>query len=356
MSASTKKSILVLVGGGSCPAINTYLYWLARGCADEGVSVRFVRDGYSGLVNMSLKHVELGDLAQSSHFSGSLIGTSRFPLTKQDDGSLDLALKSIREARIDAIVAIGGDDTLNEAAILSRDYQLPIIGVPKTLDGDVAGTSFTLGFSTVVQKTCECISSCMSSWRDHHYIGIFETLGRHAGHLALWAGAAAGSHAILLPEFSVDADALFETVQAAVSHERFACVVIAEGANIPFLQFCADHACDPFHHPLLRDRQCGRALAQFISERTNIPVRVTQSGDSVREAPAVVADLFLAQTFARATVRAINENIHGVMICSSTDIHSASTIPLENISIRRVSRTDVERLTGRFPSYFKEER
>src|SRR5712691_5329848 len=225
--------IAVLTGGGDCPGLNAVIRAVVRRGEQHGVEVMGVREGWRGLLDPP-QHDRLTREATSGilHLGGTILGTSRTNPFKKAGGA-EAVVKNIKALNLGAVVAIGGEDTLGVA---TRLYQMgmPIVGVPKTIDNDLAGTDLTFGFDTAVQIATEAIDRLHSTAESHNRVIVCEVMGRHAGWIALHSGMAGGADFILVPERPID----LEAVCGAIVRRRerglhFSIIVAAEGAALP---------------------------------------------------------------------------------------------------------------------------
>ena len=219
----------ILTGGGDCPGLNAVIRAVVRRALSFGIEVLGIRNGFLGLVE--------GDVEPLTGFSvigilpkgGTILGTSRYdPLRVMEDRQK--LLHNLKRYGLDALIAVGGDGTLSAAREL-HELGVPIVGVPKTIDNDLKGTDYTFGFDTAVNVVRDAVDRLHTTAESHHRVMVVEVMGRHAGHIATWAGIAGGATMILVPEEPFD----IETVASALTerHEqgRFASiVVVAEGA------------------------------------------------------------------------------------------------------------------------------
>ncbi len=221
----------MLTGGGDCPGLNPVIRAVCRRLWEHGHETFGVLNGWRGMIDGDLRQLGYAETSGILHKGGTIIGTSRTNPFKSERGVE--GVKRTFEA-IDALVAIGGEDTLGVAARLFAEEGLPVVGVPKTIDNDLNGTDYTFGFDTAVTVATDAIDRCHSTAESHNRIIVVETMGRHAGWIALFSGIAGGADYILIPEQPVDYDA----VAAAVERRRargknFSVIVASEGSELP---------------------------------------------------------------------------------------------------------------------------
>ncbi len=222
-------------------------------------------------------------------------GTSRTnPYTLE--GGVDNVLRNFHDRGLDALVAIGGEDTLGVASKLFDEHQLPVVGVPKTIDNDLSGTDYTFGFDTAVTIATEAIDRLHTTAESHNRVMVVEVMGRHAGWIAVMSGIAGGADVILIPEQPV----VFDEVAGAIRsrHARgknFSIVVISEGCELPGTADGGE--VDQFGHVILSKRGVGDALAREIEQRTGFETRVTVLGHVQRGGSPTPRDRVLATRF-----------------------------------------------------------
>jgi 6-phosphofructokinase 1 len=258
---------------------------------------------------------------------GTILGTSRTnPYAEGADGTA--AVRRTLDARgLDALVAIGGEDTLGVALRLHRDG-VPIVGVPKTIDNDLGGTDMTFGFQTAVQIVTDAIDRLHTTAESHDRVMVVEVMGRHAGWIATLGGLAGGADAILVPERPFDPGQLVEHLRRRHARgRRFSIVVVAEGAK-PLegtLQVRESAGADAFGHPRLGG--IGTALEGEIERRTGYETRVTILGHVQRGGTPIAFDRVLATRFGLAAMDAVAAGRYGVMVgLHGTDIEE---VPLD---------------------------
>src|SRR6476620_1284510 len=203
----------ILTGGGDCPGLNAVIRAVARRLHANDWEVIGVREGWRGLVEGKLEQLGPREVSGILPRGGTIIGTSRTNPYKLD-GGVDAVLRTFEENAFDALVAIGGEDTLGVAARLNEEHDFRVVGVPKTIDNDLSGTDYTFGFDTAVSVCTEAIDRLHTTAESHHRALVVEVMGRHAGWIALHAGLAGGANGILVPEVPFDVDKVCEWVQA----------------------------------------------------------------------------------------------------------------------------------------------
>src|SRR5512134_3769268 len=220
----------VLTGGGDCPGLNAVIRAVVRKADAYDSRVVGVRNGWKGLTELAPMDLDIKMVSGILHIGGTIIGTSRTNPFKDPAGA-DKVLRNFRLLGLDALIAIGGEDTLGAAAKLSA-RGLPVVGVPKTIDNDLSGTDFTFGFDTAVHIATEAIDRIHTTAESHNRVMVVEVMGRHAGWIATYSGIAGGADVILIPEKPIDVDAVCDLILRRHGRgKNFSIVVVAEGAQ-----------------------------------------------------------------------------------------------------------------------------
>src|SRR3954449_3768627 len=253
----------ILTGGGDCPGLNAVIRAVARRLHTNDWDVVGVREGWRGLVENKLEPLGPREVSGILPRGGTIIGTSRTNPFKLD-GGVDAVVRNFTENSLDALVAIGGEDTLGVAARLHGEHAFPVVGVPKTIDNDLSGTDYTFGFDTAVYICTEAIDRLHTTAESHNRVMVLEVMGRHTGWIAVVSGIAGGADVILIPEHPVSIDEACADIQRR--HERgkdFSIVVVSEGYELDGTDAEAGDL-DEFGHVRLSERGVGARLAQEI--------------------------------------------------------------------------------------------
>src|ERR687883_43610 len=223
----------VLTGGGDCPGLNAVIRAVGRRSFDRGHEVVGVRAGWRGLVEGLFVPLGPREVSGLLPRGGTIIGTSRTNPFRLD-GGVERVLEHFGAEGLDALVAIGGEDTLGVAARLHAEREFPVVGVPKTIDNDLSATDYTFGFDTAVAIATEAIDRLHTTAESHNRVMVVEVMGRHTGWIAVMSGIAGGADAILIPEQPVDFDQVAEGIRKRHARgKNFSIVVISEGAELP---------------------------------------------------------------------------------------------------------------------------
>jgi len=221
----------ILTGGGDCPGLNAVIRAVVRkGITEHGDEFVGFRDGWRGVLEGDTVPLDLAAIRGILPRGGTILRSSRTNPFKRGDGPA-LIRATLERLDVDGLIAIGGEDTLGAAARLVTEHDLPVIGVPKTIDNDLGGTDMTFGFDTAVQIATDAIDRLHTTAESHNRVMIVEVMGRHAGWIALHSGLAGGADVILIPERPFDIDEVCRLIQRRHSRGRFfSIVVVAEGA------------------------------------------------------------------------------------------------------------------------------
>ena len=289
------KSLGILTGGGDCPGLNAVIRAVVRRADAAGWDVVAVREGWRGLVESIFEDLGPQQVSGILPRGGTIIGTSRTnPFTLE--GGVERVLRNFRDRGLDALVAIGGEDTLGVATRLFEEQQFPVVGVPKTIDNDLSGTDYTFGFDTAVFIATEAIDRLHTTAESHNRVMVVEVMGRQTGWIAVMSGVAGGADVILVPEVPVDFEEVAEAIRKRHARgKNFSIVVVSEGCELPGLADGGEQ--DQFGHVILAKRGVGDALGREIEERTGFETRVTVLGHVQRGGSPTPRDRVLATRF-----------------------------------------------------------
>jgi phosphofructokinase-like protein len=347
----------MLTGGGDCPGLNAVIRAVVRKGVfhyhDEFVGFM---EGWRGLINDTSMALDLEAVSGILPRGGTILRTSRTNPSKRPDG-FDGCLATIAKHKIDALVAIGGDDTLSIAQKL-HDKGVKVVGVPKTIDNDLGGTDYTFGFDTACNVVCEAIDRVHTTAEAHNRVMVVEVMGRDAGWIALYSGIAGGADVILIPERPFDVDKVAESIRQR--HERgryFSIVVVAEGAKFatqtdgaPIVQ---DMGKDEFGHAKLGG--IANILAREIEKRTSFETRAVVLGHIQRGGSPSAFDRVLATRYGLGAIDMVHRGEFGCM--AALRANKIVSIPLQEAIAknRTVDNEMIQIVDGLFPEIgFKE--
>jgi len=304
----------VLTGGGDCPGLNAVIRAVVRkGELHYGDEFVGFRDGWRGVVEALTMPLDVERCRGILPRGGTILGSSRTNPYKLADGR-ERVRATLDSLKVDALILIGGEDTLGVAHRLAQDEGLLIVGVPKTIDNDLGATEFTFGFDTAVQVATDAIDRLHTTAEAHDRVLVCEVMGRHAGWIATYAGIAGGATAILIPEEPFDFDEVAEIVKRRHAKGRYASiVVVAEGATPRQGNEVLQTAeLDAFGH--VRLGGIGQRVAEEIERRTGFETRVTVLGHIQRGGTPTAFDRVLATRFGIAAIEAVHDGAAGQMV------------------------------------------
>jgi 6-phosphofructokinase 1 len=313
----------ILTGGGDCPGLNAVIRAVTRRAIDRGWDVAAVREGWRGLVDGIVEPLGRREVSGILPRGGTILGTTRTNPYKLE-GGVEKVLATFQREELEALVAIGGEDTLGVAARLNEEHDFPVVGVPKTIDNDLNGTDYTFGFDTAVTIATEAIDRLHTTAESHNRVMVVEVMGRHVGWIALHSGIAGGADVILIPEQPI-------TVEGACSllekrHETgkdFSIVVVSEGYELTYdsgermLVAGEARATDQFGHVVLGG--VGDALGREIENRTGFETRVTVLGHVQRGGTPTPRDRVLATRYGLKAADLVEERRFGRMAALQGD-------------------------------------
>jgi 6-phosphofructokinase 1 len=294
----------VLTAGGDCPGLNAAIRAVARSAIQRGDEAIGIRRGYRGLAEDDYMPLDMRAVSGILHQGGTILSTSSYEPIRE--GACDVVARAFEQQGFDAVVAIGGEHTMEITRQLHADHGLPLVGVPKTIDNDVGGTDFTFGFDTAVQIATDAIDRLHTTAQSHDRIMVVEVMGRNTGWIAAYAGLAGGADGIIIPEQTTTVEEICRDFTRR--HDRgkdFSIIVVAEGAKLAFesgeerlIQPVKES--DEYGYPRLGG--IGAALAVELETRTGYETRVTvlghvQRGGTPTSTDRVLATLYGAQAY-----------------------------------------------------------
>jgi ATP-dependent phosphofructokinase / diphosphate-dependent phosphofructokinase len=335
----------LLTGGGDCPGLNAVIRAVVRkGINAYGHEFVGFKYGWAGVLKADVIPLTHETTRGILHRGGTILGTSRTNVFKQENG-LERVQASLRELELDALIPIGGEDTLGVAGKLS-EAGVPVVGVPKTIDNDLAGTDFTFGFQTAVQIATDAIDRLHTTAESHNRVIVVEVMGRHAGWIAAYSGLAGGADVVLVPERPFDIEEVCERLRRRHSRGRnFSIVVVAEGATPKDGGLLSEfEETDSFGH--VRLGGIGQWLAEQLEAKTGKEARTVVLGHIQRGGTPSAFDRVLATRFGLQAIDAVNEGDWGKMMAlRGTDIVRVPLIEgtreLKTVPIERYTEAEV---------------
>jgi len=337
----------ILTGGGDCPGLNPTIRGFVMKGLDYGFEVYGIREGWKGLVQgiVEEKQLDVARVEELIYQGGTTLRSSRTNPFK-DAEQLAAVKANISKFGFEAIVALGGEDTLGVASRLWKEG-IPTVGIPKTMDNDLSETDYTFGFDTSVGVNVEAVDRLRDTARSHGRVMVLEVMGRHAGWVALHTGIAGGADWILLPEVKPDYAAMCEHLKVAYARKGYGIVVASEGTLLPDIAE-SEKQVDAFGHVILSDRRVGETVADEIEKRTGFETRSAVTGHIQRGGPPSAFDRVLASRLGIRAAQCVYEKDFGKMVAlRGTDI-VAVDIALAVGTLRTVPTELYESLTCLF--------
>ncbi len=332
------RRIGILTGGGDCPGLNAVIRAVVRkAVGHHGLEVLGIREGWLGLMTGNLTPLGLDDISGILPKGGTILRTSRTNPFKTEDGPRRV-LENLATHRIDALIPVGGEDTLG-VALKFAEQGVRLVGIPKTIDNDLDCTDYTFGFDTAVTTATDAIDRLHTTAESHHRVMVVEVMGRHAGWIATVAGIAGGADCILVPEVPFDIEEVCELVQKRKARGKdFSIVVVAEGAKPKGsgVQVTSTDKVDAFGH--IRLGGIGTVVSEEIEKRTGIETRVTILGHIQRGGSPTPFDRVLATRFGIKAVEMVLAGDFGKMVALQGNRIVA--VPLAD-AVRRLKTLDM---------------
>jgi len=287
----------ILTGGGDCPGLNPVIRAVVRKGLNEGYEIIGIKNGWKGLIDNDTMKLDLNSVSGILPKGGTILGTSRTNPYKKENG-LEKVKDNYKNLGLEALIAVGGEDTLGVASKLINDNIITdIVGVPKTIDNDLSSTDYTFGFDTALNTAMECIDKLHTTAESHHRIMVVEVMGRHAGWIAIESGIAGGADIILIPELPIDMEEVCNLIKKR--HQRgktFSIVVVAEGAQFKKgTMVLQEQKLDEFGH--VRLGGIGENVAKEIEKRTGYETRASVLGHIQRGGTPTAFDRILGTRF-----------------------------------------------------------
>jgi 6-phosphofructokinase 1 len=306
----------LLTGGGDCPGLNAVIRAIVQQVANAGGTCVGIIEGWRGLVRNMTMPLTVADTNDIIARGGTILGASRTnPFKNPED--VEHLRTNFEALRLDVIVAIGGDDTLVVANRLHKQYGMPMIGIPKTIDNDLIVTDFTFGFDTAVNIVTEAVDRLRTTSESHRRIMVVETMGRNAGWIACFSGIAVAADYIMVPEIPINLDHCVEVLRRRRAEgKKYGIVVVAEGAKFPGgKEMTIANKTDEFNHAQLGG--VGRAVASMIENLTGMETRDVVLGHIQRGGAPSAYDRVLATRFGLAAGSLVNQRRFGTLVSFS---------------------------------------
>ena len=319
------EKIGVLTGGGDCPGINPAIRGVVRAGLKNKYKLIGLLNGWHGLIEKEHIALDLDSVSGILPRGGTILGTSRTNPYKIE-GAVEKCKRNFKSLNLDALIVIGGEDTLGVATKLYKDG-LNVVGIPKTIDNDLSATDYTFGFDTAINIATEAIDRLHTTAESHHRIMVVEVMGRHAGWIAIYAGIAGGADVILIPEIPFDMNEVVNILKHRKKRgKNFSIVVIAEGASFKDKSLIIqEEELDSFGH--VRLGGIGQMLGNKIEEMTGFETRVTVLGHVQRGGTPTAMDRVLGTRFGVGAIKLVEKKKFGRMVSLSGN--EIIDVPLE---------------------------
>ena len=351
---SKVKNVGILTGGGDCPGLNAVIRAVVKTAINKyDVDVYGFKDGFHGIIKNQYIKLDSRSVSGILTHGGTILGTSNtanpFDHKYLHDGKevsgdvSDRVLENYLDLKLDCLICIGGDGTLNIADRLQKKG-LNVIGVPKTIDNDLSATEVTFGFNSAVETCTEAIDKIHSTAQSHHRVMLIEVMGRYAGWIAISSGVAGGGDIILIPEIPYSIDEVIEKIRERnKAGKRFSIIVVAEGAKEKGGEIVIKKVVKDSPDPI-RLGGIGNQIADKISEKTGIETRVTVLGHLQRGGTPTAYDRIIATKFGHSAIVAAAQGKFGVMVSLkgedvilvplSSAIEKMKAVPLDSQIVR----------------------
>jgi len=301
----------ILTGGGDCPGLNSVIRAIVRMAIADKAEVVGFKNGWKGLIENEMVPLDLQSVSGILPKGGTILGTSRTNPYKKDQG-VEKVKETLAKNKIDALVAVGGEDTLGVANKLAKEG-VAVVGIPKTIDNDLNATDYTFGYDTALNIAMECIDRLHTTAESHHRVMVAEIMGRHAGWIALEAGIAGGADVILIPEVPVDMEHVCDLIKKRHSRGKtFSIIAVAEGATLKDKNITLAQELDQFGH--VRLGGIGQTIGEMIEKKTGFETRVTVLGHIQRGGSPTAFDRVLGTRFGVGAYELVKKKQWGFMV------------------------------------------
>jgi ATP-dependent phosphofructokinase / diphosphate-dependent phosphofructokinase len=301
----------ILTGGGDCPGLNPVIRAVVKRATLDKCQVLGFRNGWKGLIEDEFIILDEQSVSGILPKGGTILGTSRTNPYKKP-GDLDKVKSTMNKHNLDALIAIGGEDTLGAGNKLFKDG-VKVVGVPKTIDNDLNATDYTFGYDTALNIAMECIDRLHTTAESHNRVIVVEIMGRHAGWITLEAGLAGGADVILIPEIPVEIDKVCELIKKRHARGKtFSIVAVAEGTEMKDKSNAVDQKLDQFGH--VRLGGIGQTIGELIEAKTGFETRVTVLGHIQRGGSPTAFDRVLGTRFGVKAYEMAKEGKFGHMV------------------------------------------
>ena len=336
------KKIGVLTGGGDCPGLNAAIRAIVKRGAQIGIETIGIKQGWQGMLENKTEILNEKRVSGILSKGGTILGSSRTNPLKIKNG-LNKIKSNFKKLKLFALIVIGGDDTLSVAQKFFKI--IPIVVIPKTIDNDLTGTDYCIGFQTAVQTATEAIDRLCVTAESHNRVMVVEVMGRHFGWIAAYAGLAGGADFILIPEISVDIDKICDALKRERKKgKKFSIIVVSEGAKLKGKLFSRTERRDAFGNIELGG--IGQIIANFIKEKTGLEVKLTNLGHIIRGGSPCAFDRILGSCFGVKAIEMVARKQFNKMVALKGD--KIISAPISKIKGQRKVNKEVYRIAEKF--------
>ncbi len=324
----------LLTGGGDCPGLNAVIRAIGKkGIVQYEDEFIGLKNGWAGLMSLDYIVLERKNFSGILHLGGTILGSSRTNPEKEE-GGYEQAIRNFKNLELDALIVIGGNDTLGVAVKL-HELGIPIVGVPKTIDNDICATDMTFGFDTAVTVATEAIDRLHTTAESHHRCMVVEVMGRHAGWIATHSGIAGGADYVLIPEQPFEIKDIIEKIQQRMNRGKyFSIIVVAEGVELKEEGWqIQTRETDDFGN--VRLGGIGDLLAREIEKRTGIESRAVVLGHVQRGGTPTAFDRMLGTKYGVAAIDMVHQGQFGMM----TALQGTKVVPVPIVDGVKESKT-----------------
>ncbi len=307
----------LLTGGGDCPGLNAVIRAVVQRVTNAGGSCVGILEGWRGIIRGYTRDLDINETDGIIARGGTILGSSRTNPFKNPTTDVPALIENFKALGLDALVAIGGDDTLGVAHRLFKEHGLPMVGVPKTIDNDLMVTDFTFGFDTAINIVTEAVDRIRTTTESHRRVMVIETMGRHAGWIACFSGIAVAADYVLVPEIPINIEHVIDVLKRRRANgKNYGIVVVSEGAEFPEKGMTTlDAETDAFGH--VRLGGVGNAVAKLIEDATGYETRCVVLGHLQRGGPPSAYDRVLATRLGLAAGHLVVQQRFGTMVALS---------------------------------------
>ena len=312
---ATSQRIGIMTGGGDCPGLNAAIRAAAKCAISEGFEVIGIHNGWEGLIDEDTQPLTRVNTSGIIDRGGTILGTSRTSPLQVENGTTRV-FETFNRLELSALVVLGGDGTLTVAGKMF-EMGLPVIGIPKTIDNDIRGTDFTIGFQTAVEIATQALDRIRTTAESHHRVMLLEVMGRNAGWIAVYAGMANGADAILIPEIPLNDEKMEDLCKMLLTRKsrgvNYSIIAVAEGTKVLGQTVAREYLAAPGEQPRPKYGGVAVQLAEIIEKRTKLQTGVSSLGYIQRGGTPTAYDRSLATFFGVKAIKLIQEKDFGKM-------------------------------------------